>query len=70
MTELGGVRAGKLLSLNIKALTAYRENNPVKSELCTLFRSNEAASLYGSNVFKILAKLLAKVIFIQFSSLE
>lgn len=68
MTELRGVRAGKLLSLNIKALTAYRENNPVKSELCTLFQSNEAASLYGSNVFKILAKLLAKTILFNFQA--
>jgi len=44
LTELGGVRAGKLPSLRIKALTIYTENNPVKSELYTVFQSNEAAS--------------------------
>lgn len=45
LTELEGVRAEKFLSLNNKTLTIYTENNPMKSELCTVFQSNGAASL-------------------------
>lgn len=68
LTELEGVRAGKLLSLNIKALTIYTENNAVKPELCAMFQSNEAESLMEITSSQYSASSLPKLFLFNFQA--
>lgn len=68
LTELEGVRAGKLLSLNIKALTIYTEKNAVKPELCAMFQSNEAESLMEIMSSQYSASSLPKLFLFNFQA--
>lgn len=68
LDRTGGDYRCKLFFLSNRTLTIYIESNPVNLELCTVFQSNEAASLMEIMSSQYLASSLTKLFLFNFQS--